>query len=254
MQFKRTLPGRSGHLAYGSFSKSDPSLDTSHPLASVVPQQLLRVVPQYRCPLFTLYCYPFAVLKKYQDPEYMLMFKQKQSSNELGHLLSSVVPGIKISPPTCSFPNDLRREKETLPMPLMILTPKHIHKSGFVRSKIKGRLREALKLVIIRGAVQAKSGNGIKFTFAQGLSLDSPDERLTLKGKQKTTTTAQHITPRSYPLEDWIYTFRPTVEVYCAPWLILLKELRQALETVKRTASTTGRENTRRPFHAKKRT
>lgn len=69
-------------------------------------------------------------------------------------------------------------------MPIMVLLPRHIHKTGFVRSKIKTRLKEALKLVVVRGAIQSKSSNGIDFISSEATS-SSPvplDEQLILKG------------------------------------------------------------------------
>ncbi|GJJ16287.1 hypothetical protein Clacol_010583 [Clathrus columnatus] len=214
--FKRTLPGKSGHLAYGPFSKFDPSLDKSHPLASLTPQQLLRSVPHYRCSLFTLNCYPFAVLKKFENLDYILQFKQKQSSNELHKLISSVDHEIRLPLPSHTFPNDIRREKETLPMPLMVVLPKHVHKSGFIRSQIKQRLKEALKLVIIRGAVQTESSN-------DNAGLDFPENPLS---------------DRQLLLKNWVYTFRPTAEMYLASWVTLLNEIRRAMVMVKQVATT----------------
>lgn len=48
---------------------------------------------------------------------------------------------------------DRRRAVHTLPMSLMVVTTKKgLHKGGVVRTRVKRRLKEALNLVVIRGA------------------------------------------------------------------------------------------------------
>lgn len=230
LRYKRTLPGRCGHLAYDPSLSPKPALNPSNPLASLSTQQLLRSVPHYRCALFALHCYPFDVLKKFDYPEYMLSYKQKGYSNELHNIMSSSDPQINISPPARTFLNDILREKKSLPMPIMILLPRHVHKTGFVRSKIKSRLKEALKLVVVRGAIQSKTSNDVDFVSSEATTSSSIplDEQLILK--------------------DWVYTFRPNAEMYLAPWPTLLNEIRHALEAVKR-GSAMHKKNTRGAFN-----
>ncbi|GJJ14740.1 hypothetical protein Clacol_009007 [Clathrus columnatus] len=110
-------------------------------------------------------------------------------------------------------------------MPLMVVLPKHVHKSGFIRSQIKQRLKEALKLVIIRGAVQTESSNdNAGLDFLKIL----------------------------YPIGNWVYTFRPTAEMYLASWVTLLNEIRRAMVMVKQVATTKKHQDVSGSFNHRK--
>jgi RNase P protein component len=91
---------------------------------------------------------------------------------------------------------DRRRAAHTVPMSLMVVTPKKaLHKSGVVRTRIKRRLKEALSLVAIRGAGPREDDDGLKakdedkdgriaFRTLEGLQRDDIEASGILQGKR----------------------------------------------------------------------
>ncbi|KAG8908358.1 hypothetical protein FRB99_007285 [Tulasnella sp. 403] len=89
-------------------------------------------------------------------------------------------------------------------------SPEALHPSGFIRSVTRKRTREALKLVIARGARSAPDPNC--------LTLNEDD-----------------IDPDKWLLKGWTYIFRPTLSAYKAPMPALVDDLRLALQAIKQT-------------------
>ena len=185
-QFKRTNPGSVSHLNFGP--ESTPVLDPTHPLARARPHQLQRVVPHYRCALFEAHAYPHAALRKFAFPDLMIQLKDRGVSNEFSKLVSrwpstQTLP-ISVEAEAVSV-GDRRREAHTLPMSLMIVTPKRpLHKSGFVRTIIKRRVKEALNLVVIRGASPLNGlEQSITLKTPEGLHRDDVETSGILQGK-----------------------------------------------------------------------
>ncbi|KAF8519487.1 hypothetical protein BU17DRAFT_65894 [Hysterangium stoloniferum] len=162
---------------------------------------------------------PFHMLKEFEDPVYMKNIKQKGVTQELDDVcLRQMARRSRVNVDNLELGKkspvgDRRRQKHTLPMSMMISVPKHIHKSGFLRTKLKARLKEALNLVAIRGA-HVNSGNIISFATPAGV-----------------------LDPESSPLlQGWAYIIRPTLELHRAPWPAVITELQSALKKIKSKA------------------
>lgn len=112
---------------YGRFPQSpEHFLDPSHPSVSASP----TAFPNYTSPLFTLRTYPFTVMRPYHAETYP--FKQ---------------PVVDLSDPV------FRNTSNSTPIALLsILGKKRVHASAVVRNRIKARMKEALRLVVVRGA------------------------------------------------------------------------------------------------------
>ncbi|KAF8516046.1 hypothetical protein JB92DRAFT_2912196 [Gautieria morchelliformis] len=189
IRFKRTNPGTLSYLNFAP--EGTPPIDPSHPLAHIRLQQLMRIVPGYHCPLFGIHAYPQAILRKFDLPEVIIGLKDRDISNELAELIARQKPhhnvgrrsGKKLKPVTVG---DQRRAAHTLPMSLMIVASKPLHKSGIIRSKIKLRIKEALSLVAIRGARlhDETARKGIMLSTPKGLHRADIQTSLLLQGKR----------------------------------------------------------------------
>ena len=149
----------------------------------------MRVVPHYQCSLFGAHAYPQAVLRKFEFPEQIIGFKDKGASNELARVIArqkrpNQSPGSENSMRPVTV-GDCRRTAHTVPMSVMIVTPKRpLHKSGVIRTKIKLRLKEALNLVVIRGAGLHRSEKKIVLSTPEGLHREDIQTGIILQGKE----------------------------------------------------------------------
>jgi hypothetical protein len=153
----------------------------------------MRIVPRYHCPLFGIHAYPQAILRRFEAPKMIIGLKDRDISNELAEVITRQMPdhndrpqgfGKNLEPATVG---DRRRTAHTLPMSLMIVTPKQsLHKSGIIRTKIRLRLKEALSLVAIRGAKShdGTSRKGIILSTPKGLHRADTETSVLLQGKR----------------------------------------------------------------------
>ncbi|KAF8574033.1 hypothetical protein K439DRAFT_880003 [Ramaria rubella] len=213
IRFKRTTPGSVSHLAFAP--SSSPVLDSSHPLAHLSTRKLLHAVPCYQCTLFEAHAYPHAVLRQWERPEIMKQLKAHGDRDTLDQTVYKATGNDQ------GFEEDRDSDRAThaLPMSIMILVPKKpVHRSGIVRSKIKLRIKEALSLVAIRGAVAPCNDKAdIVLRTPEGISNKDCEASMILQG--------------------WTYVIRPSLEAYRIPWPHLLKHVREALLSIKTKAT-----------------
>lgn len=162
-------------------SKNSPQIDPSHPLARCSKNELHKESPSFATSIFKLSLYPKALLRPWDDLNYITKVRQKGVSAELDEAFSearyssSVFKG--------KFPGDTRRKKHSLPMSMVIFVPTSLHSSAFIRNKLKSRIREAVRLVVVRGAkVSEEKGDLIDLAAREGISRGSPECQLVLRG------------------------------------------------------------------------
>ncbi|KAF8305532.1 hypothetical protein DL93DRAFT_2102010 [Clavulina sp. PMI_390] len=104
-----------------------------------------------------------------------------------------------------------QRNKRRAPMPIaFVLSKKNVHSRTVVRTTIKRRTLEVLRLIVTKGA-HVNSDSVIVFRDE-----DVGYERWIMK--------------------DWIYIYYPTLEMYRRPFYDVIPALRDALETIKSRA------------------
>ncbi|KAG8938383.1 hypothetical protein FRC00_000201 [Tulasnella sp. 408] len=93
------------------------------------------------------------------------------------------------------------------------MTPYSLHKSGAIRKVVRSRLKEALRLVVVRGA------RGSDPCEASSAILDENDA-----------------TPEKWIVKDWTYVFKPTMALYKSPMPTIIDEIRIGLRSVRSMA------------------
>ncbi|KAG8898438.1 hypothetical protein FRC00_002828 [Tulasnella sp. 408] len=93
------------------------------------------------------------------------------------------------------------------------MTPYSLHRSGAIRKVVRSRLKEALRLVIIRGA------RGPDACKANSMILEESDA-----------------IPEKWVMKDWTYVFKPTMTLYKTPMPTIIDEIRNGLRSVKSMA------------------
>ncbi|KAG8902712.1 hypothetical protein FRC01_009498, partial [Tulasnella sp. 417] len=88
-----------------------------------------------------------------------------------------------------------------------------LHKSGAIRKVVRSRLKEALRLVVVRGA------RGSDTREANSAVLDENDAA-----------------PEKWVMKDWTYVFKPTLALYKSPMPTIVDEVRIGLRAVKSMA------------------
>ncbi|GAA5902934.1 hypothetical protein JCM8208_006515 [Rhodotorula glutinis] len=103
----------------------------------------------------------------------------------------------------------------------LFASKKRVHKSAVVRERCKQRVREAVRLVVVRGARAAREGEERE---ADGEGLVRREEDVRETGPRKWLVPGHH------------YIMSITLEVYRAPLSVLVEQLRTALRALKRKA------------------
>lgn len=125
------MASQTSHIT-SSRINSAKSLDPAHPSLTAAFHEL----PSYKSALFRLRAYPFAMLQKHQSASYPF--------NELAIDMSD-----------CIFTDS----RKSAPMALASLVGKNsVHPSAVIRNQIKRRMKEALRLVVARGAKVGAAG------------------------------------------------------------------------------------------------
>lgn len=128
------LPGSSETIVYPQ-KRWNPkrSLDPEHPATRQAP----RDFPRFSSPLFNMRAYPFSVLKPFENTSYPFPegAKPKHDENDTRHAGMGMVN---------------------------IVGKKSVHPSAVVRTRIKQRTKEILRLVVTRGA-QANENGQLEF-------------------------------------------------------------------------------------------
>ncbi|KAG8999207.1 hypothetical protein FRB94_006396 [Tulasnella sp. JGI-2019a] len=176
--FQRTNPS-------GSISKNSNNyfLDSSHPFHRCHPSE----VPRYTSDVLELTAWPFARLRPHS---------------------ASATPN-----PYSERPRRKLKDGQVT-MSVALLVPVALHTSGCIRSIIRARVREALKLVVVRGACSSEVKDRKGSRAIVELSEDDAD-------------------PERWITKGWTYIFRPRLPVYKSPMPELVDEVRDALATVK---------------------
>lgn len=159
---------------------------------------LPRDFPRYSSHLLLLKCYPYALLRPFNKDFYPF-------------------------PDSSGMARPMKRQAQ---MGLVsIVSKKSVHSSAVIRVRIKMRIKEVLKLVIVRGAYADEAGT-IQFN-----ERDIGEKEWLLKGIIPCLT---QITSFGLTLPaGWAYTLQPTLEVYRHPLEGLISELRKALKLLK---------------------
>ncbi|GAA5827089.1 hypothetical protein JCM3770_006690 [Rhodotorula araucariae] len=104
----------------------------------------------------------------------------------------------------------------------LLASKKRVHKSACIRERCKRRVREAVRLVVVRGARAAPPREGAGDRGEAGLVLQEDDLRET--GSRKWLAAGHH------------YIMSITLEVYRCPLPVLVDKVRTALRAVRRKA------------------
>ena len=99
---------------------------------------------------------------------------------------------------------------------------------SIVRYKIKRRLREAVKLIVTRGAAVEESRKGLKIVFR---AEDVGADRWIVPGACVSLPRAGRLLIH---MSDWTYMALPTTKLFRMPFVEQLDLMRKALETLRR--------------------
>ncbi|KAF8344135.1 uncharacterized protein EI90DRAFT_3010933 [Cantharellus anzutake] len=178
LKFSGVLPGTSQSIAKPSWSfpiVPGAVLDPKHPSLRVGPKSF----PVFKSEIFTLKAFPYAVLHPHNNATYPFPPRDPQ----------------KYRSTTC------------LPFGLLPLTSrKDTRNSPVIRSTMKRRVQEAIRLVVTRGASVDRIGQ---------IVFGNPD-------------------PNAYVLKDWVYLLYPSIGLLRAPWSHLIFQVGSALAHLKK--------------------
>ncbi|KAG9004825.1 hypothetical protein FRB90_010687 [Tulasnella sp. 427] len=133
LHFRDVTPGSSVKLTNDFFQlhrptpqkpypNSDLYLDSTHPIHTYS----FKDVPKYESAFLKIRAYPFARLAPHSQSSLPNPYTEEMKT---------------------------QRRKTQLPMSLIVpMTPYNLHKSGAIRKVVRSRLKEALRLVVVRGA------------------------------------------------------------------------------------------------------
>jgi len=183
LQLRRTRPGIPANVIWGGHSKNP--VDAYNPFAKQPLRNIQKIVPPVTARPFVLTAYPVGVMDRFDDYKYMRKVRQRGISTEFDELVTTYTSGIKYLPPQPHLPasGDSRRKKHTIPMAVVITVPKTVHKSAVLRNRLKSKLKEALRFVVILGArASGKAGEKIGFDTVEGIPEDNKEDALVVQG------------------------------------------------------------------------
>ncbi|KAI0265332.1 hypothetical protein BC834DRAFT_825161, partial [Gloeopeniophorella convolvens] len=184
-QFRGTTPGSGINLITRHKAQYYPNeyVDPTHPLARASLQSRLHTAPHWYSPIIKFYAFPKALLMRPTTP------------------WSAPYPHRPFPAP----PPD--PEARSTDVSLQIVAFKsHLVLAQHLRYKIKRRLREAIRLIVSRGASVAKSPAGWKVVFRE-----------------------EDIGAEKWIVPDWTYLAVPTSELYTLPFAEYVRLMRNAL-------------------------
>jgi hypothetical protein len=112
----------------------------------------MRDFPIYTSTVFTLKAYPFALLQPFAASA-TLPFPDGHKKGPRSHLVGNMV--------SYRFERKVKQIRSLPPVAMGLVSvvgKKSVHPSAVIRSKIKIRMKEALRLVVTRGASAASDG------------------------------------------------------------------------------------------------
>ncbi|KAF8477721.1 hypothetical protein DFH94DRAFT_755326 [Russula ochroleuca] len=184
VNFRHTTPG-SGALLVSKYEnwQSSELIDPNHPKAHLPLKRRHARAPRWTSPHLTLYAFPKASLR---EPEVQFPEPYKQR-------------------PYPALPRRPEQRSADMSMQFLAYGSRLILRPT-VRVKIKRRLREAVSLIVTRGAAVDKSRKGSKIVFR-----------------------AEDVGAEKWIVPDWTYVALPTTEMIRMPFTELLDLMRQAL-------------------------
>ncbi|GAA5886216.1 hypothetical protein JCM5296_003521 [Sporobolomyces johnsonii] len=197
-------------------SQSFRSLPYTAPTSALFPSSPLHFT--HTAPLFTLRCFPSPRTRSAKLPP-----RAPSPSSERHTPPPSL--NATTSPSASPFlsPSELRARTTALKdsrkpytMDLTILaSKKKVHKSAVIRERCKRRLREAVRLAVVRGARADGQEEG-------RVRLEEEDVRV--------------LGPRKWLLPGYHYIASITLEIYRAPLPNLVEDVRKALKALRKKA------------------
>ncbi|KIO23290.1 hypothetical protein M407DRAFT_27210 [Tulasnella calospora MUT 4182] len=162
LHFRNATPGSSAKLVSDSFQLHRPSAQKPHPNAEwytdpthPIHTCTFKDVPKYESDFFKIRAYPFA----------------------------------RLAPHSSGVPNPYmeemikKRRKGQMPMSLIVpMSPYSLHKSGAIRKVVRSRLKEALRLVVVRGA---RGSDNCEASSAILDESDAAPDKWVMKGQQR---------------------------------------------------------------------
>lgn len=190
LHFRDVTPGSSAKLITDSFQLHRPSAQKPYPSAE-----------WYTDPTHPIHNCSFKDIPKYES----------------AFLRIRAYPFARLAPHSTTMPNPYteemkkERRKNQLPMSLIVpMSPHNLHKSGAIRKVVRSRLKEALKLVVVRGAHGSDNSEANSVTLSES-----------------------NATPEKWVMKDWTYVFKPTLALYKSPMPTIIDEIRIGLQSVK---------------------
>ncbi|KAH9956828.1 hypothetical protein BGW80DRAFT_1386103 [Lactifluus volemus] len=190
INFRHTTPGSGLALVTNHKPQSTSELfDPTYPGAHLPLGKRRSLAPRWIHPTLSLFALPKAYLTK-PDVPYPEPYKSRP------------------------YPESLRRpEQRSVDMSMQFVSFKsHVVLKPVVRTKIKRRLREVVKLIVTRGAAVEESRTGQKVVVLR----------------------EEDVGADKWIVPDWTYIARPTTELFRMPFAELLDLMRKTLESLHR--------------------
>jgi len=189
VNFRHTTPGSAVVLVTKYAPQPTSALvDPTYPGAHLSLNQRRSLTPSWTSPHLTLHAYPKAFLSK-PDVQYPEPFKLR---------------------PYPAPPRKPEQSSADMSMQVLMLNSRVVLRST-VRMKIKRRLKEAVKLIVTRGAAVEESRKGLKVVFR-----------------------TEDVGADKWIAPDWTYVALPTSEMFRMSFAELINLTRQALVFLRR--------------------
>ncbi|KAF8496865.1 hypothetical protein F5888DRAFT_1703209 [Russula emetica] len=189
VNFRHTTPGSAVVLVTKYAPQPTSALvDPTYPGAHLSLNQRRSLTPSWTSPHLTLHAYPKAFLSK-PDVQYPEPFKLR---------------------PYPAPPRKPEQSSADMSMQVLMLNSRVVLRST-VRMKIKRRLKEAVKLIVTRGAAVEESRKGLKVVFR-----------------------AEDVGADKWIAPDWTYVASPTSDLFRMSFAELVNSIRQALVFLQR--------------------
>ncbi|KAI0255057.1 hypothetical protein BJV78DRAFT_1359042 [Lactifluus subvellereus] len=189
VNFRHTTPG-SGVVLITKHTPQPTSelFDPTYPGAHLSLDKRQSLAPRWVSPHLTLYAFPKAFLSR-PDAPYSRPYKPRP------------------------YPEPPRRpEQRSVDMSMQVVAfNSRVVLRPTVRTKIKRRLKEAVRLIVTRGAAVEESRRGPKIAFR-----------------------AKDVGADKWIVPDWTYIALPTTEIFCMPFTEQIDLMRKALGSLYR--------------------